>query len=104
MGKELLVGIEWTSESRMDSLNAFVIASQRCPEENILSFTYNGPMKTFLSLLFNDNFCQPENTLWIASVLRFVFNILQRRKCFDALYRVRLPFPFTFYKKSTIVK
>lgn len=86
MGKELLLGIEWTSESRMDLLNAFVIASQRCPEWNILSFAYNGSMQIFLSFLFNDNFCQPENTLCTASVLRFVFNILQRRKSFDALH------------------
>lgn len=84
--KESLFGNEWTSESRADLLNAFVIASQRCPQENILSFANSDPMKDFLSLLLSDRLTQPKVSLCSASALRFVFNILQRWKMFDVLH------------------
>jgi hypothetical protein len=84
--KESLFGNEWTSESRADLLNAFVDASQRCPQENILSFAYSDPMKEFLSLLLSDRLAEPKVSLCTASTLRFVFNILQRSKMFDVLH------------------
>jgi len=89
IARRLLLGHEW-NESRVDLLNAFVIASQGCPEEGILSFAYSGPMKELLSFLFSDCLSSTNDSVCTASALRFVFNLLQRRKLFDVLHPIEV--------------
>lgn len=78
----------WTPESKNDLLNAFVISSQRCPENQIFSFAHNGSMRKILSILHHRYETFSNDELLVPSAMRFIFTLLQRRKSFDVLHPV----------------